>query len=173
MLAHLSGTICLKHSATLILPPLSKPPSRRTCLIIISTLFFTALPIPSSDALWVCVCVCVVSDIVKRPVLPPCVVDGRSRNPLYYLLAGQGHSSSALLTQVWLTGAARAFLTALAFSIDFLSLTVFVWYETNVVIFTQLQNSLKINLRPFSVVQGVTTNKVLRWTTMRLHHKLQ
>ena len=26
MLAHLSGTICLKHSATLILPPLSKPP---------------------------------------------------------------------------------------------------------------------------------------------------
>ena len=31
-----------------------------------------------------CVCVCVVSVIVKRPVLPPCVVDGRSRNPLYY-----------------------------------------------------------------------------------------
>ena len=29
-------------------------------------------------------CVCVVSVIVKRPVLPPCVVDGRSRNPLYY-----------------------------------------------------------------------------------------
>ena len=28
--------------------------------------------------------VCVVSAIVKRPVLPPCVVDGRSRNPLYY-----------------------------------------------------------------------------------------
>ena len=28
--------------------------------------------------------VCVVSIIVKRPVLPPCVVDGRSRNPLYY-----------------------------------------------------------------------------------------
>ena len=26
----------------------------------------------------------VVSVIVKRPVLPPCVVDGRSRNPLYY-----------------------------------------------------------------------------------------
>ena len=26
-------------------------------------------------------CVCV---IVKRPVLPPSVVDGRSRNPLYY-----------------------------------------------------------------------------------------
>ena len=31
-----------------------------------------------------CVCVCVVSVIVKRPVLPPCVVDGRSRNHLYY-----------------------------------------------------------------------------------------
>ena len=26
----------------------------------------------------------VVSVIVKRPVLPPCVLDGRSRNPLYY-----------------------------------------------------------------------------------------
>ena len=31
-----------------------------------------------------CVRVCVVSVIVKRPVLPPSVVDGRSRNPLYY-----------------------------------------------------------------------------------------
>ena len=30
----------------------------------------------------VCVCVCVVSGVVKRPVLPPCEVDGRSRNPL-------------------------------------------------------------------------------------------
>ena len=50
--------------------------------MIISKLFFTALPIPSSDT--VCVRVCVVSVIVKRPVLPPCVVDGRSRNPLYY-----------------------------------------------------------------------------------------
>ena len=28
--------------------------------------------------------VCVVSVIVKRPVLSPSVVDGRSRNPLYY-----------------------------------------------------------------------------------------
>ena len=33
---HLSGTICLKHSATVILSPLVEPPSRRTCLIIIS-----------------------------------------------------------------------------------------------------------------------------------------
>ena len=33
----------------------------------------------------VSVCVCVVSVIVKRPVLPPRVVDGRSRNPLYYI----------------------------------------------------------------------------------------
>ena len=32
----------------------------------------------------VCVCACVVSVIVKRPVLPLCVVDGHSRNPLYY-----------------------------------------------------------------------------------------
>ena len=31
----------------------------------------------------VSVCVCVVSVIVKRAVLPPSVVDGRSRNPLY------------------------------------------------------------------------------------------
>ena len=31
-----------------------------------------------------CVCVCVVSVIVKRPVLPPSVVDGCTRNPLYY-----------------------------------------------------------------------------------------
>ena len=39
-----------------------------------------------------CVCVrvcvrarvCVVSVIVKRPVLPPSVLDGRSQNPLYY-----------------------------------------------------------------------------------------
>ena len=33
----------------------SKPPSRHTYLIIISKLFFTALPIPSFDALCVCV----------------------------------------------------------------------------------------------------------------------
>ena len=29
-------------------------------------------------------CVCVISVIVKRPVLPPCAVNGRSRNPLYH-----------------------------------------------------------------------------------------
>ena len=32
----------------------------------------------------VCVCVCVVSIILRRPALPPCMVDGRYRNPLYY-----------------------------------------------------------------------------------------
>ena len=32
-LAHTCGTICLKHAATVIRPPLSKPPSRRTCSI--------------------------------------------------------------------------------------------------------------------------------------------
>ena len=38
----------------------------------------------------VCVCVCVyvrmsvVSFTVKHSVLPPCGVDGRSRNPFYY-----------------------------------------------------------------------------------------
>ena len=31
-----------------------------------------------------CACVCFVSVIVKRLVLPSCAVDGRSRNPLYY-----------------------------------------------------------------------------------------
>ena len=31
-----------------------------------------------------CVHVCVISVIVKCPVLPPSVVDGRSRNPLHY-----------------------------------------------------------------------------------------
>ena len=51
-----------------------------------------------SSIMCVCVCVCaracvrvcahvhvcVVSVMVKRPVLPPRVVDGCSRNPLYY-----------------------------------------------------------------------------------------
>ena len=53
----------------------------RTCLIIISKLFFYS---PAHPLVQRCVCVCVVSVIVKRPVLPLCVVDGRSRNPLYY-----------------------------------------------------------------------------------------
>ena len=54
--------ICLEQFASntlpLILPPLLKPPSRRTCLITLSKLFFTALPIPSSNTMCVCVCVC-------------------------------------------------------------------------------------------------------------------
>ena len=32
----------------------------------------------------VCVRVCVLNVIVKRPALPPCAVDGRSRNLLVY-----------------------------------------------------------------------------------------
>ena len=75
---------CLKHSATLILPPLLKLPSRRTCWIILFKLFFTAVPNPSSDT-WVCACVCVcVCVCLKCPVLPPCAVHGCSRNLLYY-----------------------------------------------------------------------------------------
>ena len=81
-LAHLFETTCLNHCATLTFPPLLKPPSRCTCLIIISKLFFTTGPLPSSNA--ECVSVSVVSVIVKCPMLPPCVVGGRSRNPLYY-----------------------------------------------------------------------------------------
>ena len=42
-----------------------------------------------------CVCVCVsvcvcgvfvVSVIVKRPALPPCPVDGSSKNPLFFII---------------------------------------------------------------------------------------
>ena len=81
--------ICLEQFASntppLILPPLLKLPSRCTCLIIISKLFFTAVPIPLSDASK-CVCVCVISVIVKCPVLPSCAVDGCSRNPVLLLL---------------------------------------------------------------------------------------
>ena len=59
-------------------------------LIIISELFFTAVPIPhpTHKCVHACMraCVCVVSVIVKHPVLPPCAVDGHSRNPLYLLL---------------------------------------------------------------------------------------
>ena len=55
-MAHLFETVCLKHSATLILPPLLKPPSRRAYSITISKLFFTAVLIPPYDPR-VCVCV--------------------------------------------------------------------------------------------------------------------
>ena len=72
--------ICLKQFAWNT-PPLLKPPSRRTCLTIISKLFFTAVLSPCPVQ---CVCVSVVSVIVKCPVLPPCTVGGCSRNPLYY-----------------------------------------------------------------------------------------
>ena len=53
-------------------------------------------------------CECVVSVIVKRPVLPPCVVDGRSRNPLYYyyycsILPGKNNGVIAPYTQ-WPVG---------------------------------------------------------------------
>ena len=71
-------------------------------LITISKLFFTALCPLVRHSVCVCVCVCVcvsgcisvcmcvhacvcvVSVIVKHPVLPPSVIDGHSRNPLYY-----------------------------------------------------------------------------------------
>ena len=66
-------TICLKHSATLILPPLLKPPSRRTCLITISKLFFTALPIPSSDTVCVCVCTRARACVCVRVCMCVCV----------------------------------------------------------------------------------------------------
>ena len=65
-------------AASLVALLLSHFTVKRSCLIIISKLFFKALPIPLSDT------VCVVSVIVKHPVLLPSVVDGRSRNPLYY-----------------------------------------------------------------------------------------
>ena len=50
-LAHLFGTTWLKHSATPILPPLVKLPSRRTCSV---TVFHSRVYPP----VW-CVCVCV------------------------------------------------------------------------------------------------------------------
>ena len=43
----------------------------------------------------VCVHGCVVSVIVKHPVLPPSVVDGCSRNPLYYSSSSCGDDSVA------------------------------------------------------------------------------
>ena len=49
----------------------------------------------------------VVSVIVKRPVLPPSVVDGRSRNPLYYYYEKLG----VILTWIRVPGAARDFFS--------------------------------------------------------------
>ena len=87
-LAHLLGTVCLSHSATLILPPLLTLPSRCTYLVTISKLFHShAYPLIQ------CVCVCVwggggglVSFMLlqKHPVLQPCAVDWHSIKPLYY-----------------------------------------------------------------------------------------
>ena len=48
-----------------------------------------------------CVCVCVVSVIIKHPVLPPCVVDGRSRNPLYYYYYLPGWVPSVIVTVIF------------------------------------------------------------------------
>ena len=47
---------------------------------------YSFLVVPVCVCAHVCVraCVCVVGVIVERPVLPPSVVDGRFRNPLYY-----------------------------------------------------------------------------------------
>ena len=52
-LAHLFGTVCLKHSSILILPPLSRPPSRRTCSVTISKLSFSQ---PNLSPRPTCVC---------------------------------------------------------------------------------------------------------------------
>ena len=88
-LAHLQGTVCLSHSATLILPPLLTLPSRCTYLVTISKLFHShAYPLIQC----VCVCVCMgggggwVSFMLlqKHPVLQPCAVDWHSIKPLYY-----------------------------------------------------------------------------------------
>ena len=48
-----------------------------------ATIYKTQWPQLKYTRMCMCVCVC-VSIIVKHPMLPPCVVDGRSRNPLYY-----------------------------------------------------------------------------------------
>ena len=63
---------------------------KTTCMELKVFIPVIYLPIPSSNTVCVgvhaCVraCECVVSVIVKCPVLPPNVVDGCSRNPLYY-----------------------------------------------------------------------------------------
>ena len=83
-MANLFGAICLKHSTTLILPPVLvlKPPSRRTSSIIVSKLSFSQ-PCPQSSRR-ACVRVCVVAVIAKCPMLLPCAANGRSKNHLYY-----------------------------------------------------------------------------------------
>ena len=62
--AHLLGTICLKCYSVLILPPLLKPPSRRTCLIIISELF-SPLVRRMSVCMRVRVCLCVSVSVCR------------------------------------------------------------------------------------------------------------
>ena len=54
------------------------PPTPPSCFLLLSLLFVCF----SFFLLCVCVCVCVF--IVKRPVLPPYAVDGRSRTAVYY-----------------------------------------------------------------------------------------
>ena len=60
-LAHLSGSVCIKQSATLSLPPQLKPLSRRICSITISKLpyYSHAYPPPHPPPTSVCVCVSV------------------------------------------------------------------------------------------------------------------
>lgn len=67
--------VCLKHSATLILLLLSKPPSRFTHSIFPNSVFKAVF------ISW-CVCLCVASVTVKHSALY--VVDGRCRSPLAY-----------------------------------------------------------------------------------------
>ena len=58
-----------------------KAASRRTCLIIISKLFFTTLPIPSSDAVCVCVRACARARARARVCVCVCVcvvISGRA-----------------------------------------------------------------------------------------------
>ena len=55
------------------------------------------------------VSVCVVSVIVKRPELLPCVVDGRSRNPLYYYYKDQVKITMSTDTYTCMFGFATAY----------------------------------------------------------------
>ena len=53
-------------------------------------LVLAILCVPVCVCVCLCVCTCmsvsVVSVIVKRPLLPPCAVEGCSKNPLYYYI---------------------------------------------------------------------------------------